>query len=337
MNDLITSTSDNFKPKTFWERPEGVTGQIVGVLLIAGGGFVLYHALPYIITLLQNTIYATLLGVVAVVLLFIVSDKRFWRLGKYMYMSAMRAITRMFVEIDPIGIMKNYVDELDARLTDMGKRITKLSGMIRECEQEIQQNKRAGEKHLKLMSAANKSNRKIEVALASREVGRIKEANLTYEDLLEKLRVLYRVLTKYQEVAEFLIKDMRSEIKVKERKREMMQQAHSAIASARAIIKGDPDARELFDMANEHLAADYAMKIGEIDDFARVSDSFMRSVDLQNGIYEAEALEMLSQWEHNAEAIVLGSSAPAPTPEAVERAQKQPATEAVQSINWFKS
>lgn len=332
MNDLITSTSDNFKPKSFWERPEGVTGQIFGVLLIAGGGYLLYQALPFIITLLKNTIYATLLGVVAVVLLFIVSDKRFWRLGKYLYMSAMRAITQVFVEIDPIGIMKNYVDELEGRLTDMGQRITKLSGMIRQCEQEIRENNSAGAQHLKMMSAAKSQGSRMDMALASREVGRIKEANLTYEDLLEKLRLLHRVLTKYQEVAEFLIKDMRSEIKIKERKREMMKQASSAIASARAIIKGDPDARELFDMANEHLAADYAMKIGEIDDFARVSDSFMRSVDLQNGIYETEAMDMLAKWESNAESIVLGNPRKL---EILERVDTTPASDTVKSINWF--
>lgn len=97
------------------------------------------------------------------VLLFIVSDKRFWRLGKYLYMSAMRAITQVFVEIDPIGIMKNYVDELEARLTDMGQRITKLSGMIRQCEQEIRENNSAGEKHLKMMSAAAEQARRYAV------------------------------------------------------------------------------------------------------------------------------------------------------------------------------
>ncbi|MGY0195226.1 hypothetical protein ACWA7J_09130 [Leptothrix sp. BB-4] len=335
MNDLFNANNGGLKPKSFWERPEGVTGQILGVLMMAGAAYVIYQALPFIIGLLRNTIYATLLGVVAVVLLFIVSDRRFWRLGKYLYMSAMRAITQVFVEIDPIGILKNHVGDLEFRLADMGRRITKLAGMIRECEQEIQQNKRAGDQHLKMMSAASKQGGKLEMALASREVGRIREVNLTYEDLLEKLRLLHRVLTKYQEVAQFLIADMRSEIKLKERKRDMMKQAHSAIASARTILKGDPDAREMFDLANEHLAADYAMKIGEIDDFARVSDGFMRSVDLQNGIYEAEAMELLTQWEQGAEAIVLGGAREIPAKPSL--ANNPASADAVKSIDWFKT
>lgn len=344
MNDLVPQ---NFKPKSFWERPEGVTGQIVGVAMVAGAGYLLYKALPYIITLLENTIYATLLGVVAVVLGFVVSDKRFWRLGKYMYMSLMRKITQIFVEIDPIGIMKNYVEELEGKLANMNTRIAKLSGMIRQCKEEISSNNKSRDGSMRLMSEAKKQNKTMDLALASREVGRMNDANLTYQDLLAKLELLYRVLTKYQEVSSFLIKDMKSEIKVKERKKEMMDNAYSAIKSAQAIINGDPDTRAMFDMANEYLAADYAMKIGEIEDFARMSDSFMRSVDLNNGIYEADAMQMLAEWEKNAESLVLGdtkrllieNNASDALPTSLTQVPRQgvhtgPSTD---GIDWFKS
>ncbi|WP_457282029.1 hypothetical protein [Polaromonas sp. P5_D5] len=335
----------NFKPKSFWERPEGVTGQIVGVSLIAGAGFLLYKALPYIITLLQNTIYAALLGVVVVVLGFIITDKRFWRLGKYMYMSLMRKITQVFVEIDPIGIMKNYVEELQDKLANMNTRIAKLSGMIRQCKEEIANNNKSRDGSLRLMSEAKKQNKTMDAALASREVGRMNDANLTYQDLLAKLELLYRVLAKYQEVSNFLIKDMQSEIKVKERKKEMMDNAHSAIKSAQAIINGDPDTRAMFDMANEYLAADYAMKIGEIEDFARMSDSFMRSVDLQNGVYEGDAMQMLAEWEKNAESLVLGDSkrlliennpSPGLPVNIVSSPQGVPVEARADGVDWFQ-
>lgn len=345
MNEI--TSSPNYKPLTFWERPEGVTGQIVGVGLIAGAGFLLYQALPYIITLLQNTIYATILGVVAVVLGFIVTDKRFWRLGSYIYQSIMRKITQIFVEIDPIGIMKNYVEELQGKLSNMNARIARLAGMIRQCKDEIESNNKVRDGNLKLMSQAKTQNKSMDAALASREVGRMTEANLTYQDLLAKLELLYRVLTKYQDVSNFLIKDMQGEIKVKQRKREMMNDAKSAIESAQAIINGDPDARQMFDMANEYLASDFAMKIGEIEDFARMSDGFMKSVDLQNGVYEAEAMQQLLEWEKNADSLVLGgekrlliennpSSSLPMTSTAMPAAVPAYQNKAVE-VDWFKS
>jgi hypothetical protein len=61
-------------------------------------------------------------------------------------------------------------------------------------------------------------------------------------------------------------------------------------------------------MASEYVAADYAVRIGEIDDFVRMSDTFMQSIDLQNGVYEQQAIELLADWERNADSIVLGDA-----------------------------
>src|SRR6266516_7313327 len=106
MNEHIPGVPSSFKPKSFWEKPEGVTGQIVAVSAIAGAGYVLYECLPKIITLLENTLYAGVLGVTAIAFAYVATDRRFWRLGAYLYQNSMRAITRLFVEIDPIGIMR---------------------------------------------------------------------------------------------------------------------------------------------------------------------------------------------------------------------------------------
>ena len=204
--------------------------------------------------------------------------------------------------------MKNYVEELRKKKANMGNRIARLSGMIRACKDEIAKNNQIKSGALGMVSEAKSKGLVLVAAAQSRRAGRMAEANLTSQDLLAKMELLYRVLCKYQEVAAFLIEDMTQEVDVKERKRAMAREAHSAIKSAMAILNGDDNARQLYDMASEYVAADYAMRIGEIDDFVRLSDSFIQSVDLQNGVYEQRALEMLSDWERNAESIVLGDS-----------------------------
>jgi len=305
MNDIIPT---DYKPRSFWERKEGITGQVVGVALVCGAGALLYRALPTIITLLENTIYAAILGVAAACLFFVITDKRFWRLGAWAYMSAMRRLTQVFVEIDPIGIMKNYIEDLKKKLADMNGRISRLSGMIRACKEEIRQNDQAKSGALGLVSEAKRKGLTMVAAAQSRKAGRMAEANLTYQDLLAKMELLHRVLVKYQEVSTFLIEDMTQEVSIKERKRAMAKQAYSAMKSAMAIIHGDPSARQLYDMANEYVAADYAMRIGEIEDFVRMSDTFMQSIDLRNGVYEQQAVELLADWEKNADSIVLGDA-----------------------------
>ncbi|MFJ2990429.1 hypothetical protein ACIPF8_21405 [Collimonas sp. NPDC087041] len=309
MNDMIPSVPKDYKPKTFWERPEGVTGQIVGVAAVAGLGFVVYKALPFIITLLQNAIYATILGVVAVALGFVVTDRRFWRLGSYMYQSAMRKITQIFVEIDPIGIMQNYVVDLEKKLANMTTRIASLRGMIRSCQDEIAKNEDIQKKSLMLLKEAKKQSNSIVIAEESRQAERMREANGTYQDLLNKMQLLYNVLIKYQEISKFLIKDISREIDVKKRKKQMSDNAYSAIQSAKSIINGDSDAKAMFDLADEYLANDYAMKIGEIEDFVRMSDTFVQTVNLQNGVYEANAMKLIEEWETRSDSILLGADA----------------------------
>jgi hypothetical protein len=307
MNDIVNQVGGKVRRKSFWERPEGVTGQIVAVAGVAGAGYALYHLLPAIVTLLQNTITACVLGAATVAVLYVLSDRRFWRLGSYLYQSAMRRITSLFVEIDPIGIMRSYADELEKKLAHMGTRIARLSGMIRACEEEIRKNEGIKNASLSMLREATRTGRTIVVAEESRQAGRMQEVNITYQDLLAKMKLLYTVLVKYQDISRFLIKDIRREIDVKQRRKQMTDAAHSAITSARSIINGDPDAKAMFDMANEYLANDYAMKIGEIEDFVRMSDSFVSTVDLQNGVYEANAMKMIEEWERRGDSILLGA------------------------------
>ena len=309
MNDLIPQVPRDYKPKTFWERPEGITGQIVAVAAVAAGGYGLYHLLPAIIRLLENVVYAALLGAAAVALVYVFTDKRFWRLGSYLYQSLMRKITQVFVEIDPIGIMQTYVADLEKKLGVMGTRIANLSGLIRACQDEIRKNERIKNQSLLMVKEATRTGKTLVVAEEARQAGRMQEANVTYQDLLAKMQLLYTVLVKYQEISRFLIKDIQREIDVKKRRKQMTDAAHSAIRAAKSIIKGDPDARAMFDLANEYLANDYAMKIGEIEDFMRMSDSFVSTIDLQNGVYESNAMKTIEEWERRGDSILLGADA----------------------------
>ena len=309
MKDQLNQRTGDYKPKTFWERPEGVTGQIVAVSIIAAGGFFLYQAMPFIITLLQNTLYAGALGVAAIAMAYVITDRRFWRLGSYLYQSLMRKITQYFVEIDPIGIMRIYVVDLEKKLANMDTRIASLSGMIRACQEEIKSNEGIKNASLMMVREASKAGKTIVVAEESRQAGRMQEANVTYQDLLSKMQLLYTVLVKYQDISTFMIKDISREIDVKTRRKQMTDAAYSAIKSAKSIINGDPDAKAMFDMANEFLANDYAMKIGEIEDFVRMSDSFVSTIDLQNGVYEGKAMQMIEEWERRGDSILLGADA----------------------------
>ena len=305
--------------KSFWKKPEGKTGMIVAGGVVVGGGILLYKALPFIITLLENTLYASLLGVAALVVTSPLWSSKMRALTSYMFRSAMRKVTGLFVEIDPIGILLNYVEDLKKSLRTMDGQIGNLRGQITGLERIIATNAAEAEKSLKLAGQAQKQGQKSAFVLQARKQGRLEQSNMTLQGLLNKMQALYKLMTKLRETSDVMVQDMESEVDVKTKERNAIRASYGAFTAALKVMRGDPDRRALFDQAMDHLADDYASKVGEIENFMDVSKGFIASVDLENGVFEEEALEKLNMLETRTEQFLLGPGQPRITiPEIVD-------------------
>lgn len=297
---------DNFKPKSFWERPEGTTGMLFGVLIAGGAGYLLYKLLPYIINILENTLHAVLLFVAVGVVLYVLLDPKFRNLVWFMYKSIMRFVTGMFVQIDPIGILKTYIESLQDNLTKMDKQIGSLRGQMRKLKDIINLNEKTMNDSLAMASQAREKGKQAQMVLKSRKAGRLQESNMKLGDLYKKMEILYRVLSKMYENSEILLEDIKDQVEVKKMERDAIRASHSAMRSALNIISGDKDKRMMFDQAMESIADDVSRKVGEMERFMELSANFMDSIDLQNGVYEEKGVEMLEKWEKEGISFLLG-------------------------------
>ncbi len=304
-------------PKTFWQRPEGVTGALFGAAILIGGGYLLYKALPTLIKLAENTLY--LAGILAALgaLLYVVFDPRMRNLIWFAYKSIMRSITGMFVTIDPIGILKSYVESLQDNLGKMSKQIGSLQGQMRQMQTLMETNTKDIETSMKLANQAQKLGQEPQVVLNTRKAARLQESNEKYNVLFKKMEMLKRVLSKMYENSEILLEDTKDQVKVKEQERKAIRTSHSAMRSAMNILSGDPDKRAMFDMAMDSINNDVANKVGEMERFMDMSSNFMNSIDLQNGVFEEEGMKMLEEWEQKSSLMLLDPSK-ARTAEKVE-------------------
>ncbi|MEL6656832.1 MAG: hypothetical protein AAFP77_07155 [Bacteroidota bacterium] len=294
----------DFKPKSFWQRPEGITGLLFLAALVAGGGYLLSTVNWGMI--FANTLY--LAGTLAAlgVIVYMVLDPKMRNLVSYIYKSIMRWITGIFVQVDPIGILKSYVEELQGNLRKMNKQISQLRAQMHKLKEIIVNNQREIKSNLQMASKAKASQKTNVMILKSRRAGRLKESNLKLEDLYKRMEVLYRVLTKMYENSQILSEDIKDQVAVKEQERKAIHASHSAMKSAMSIISGDPDKRAMFDMAMEAVTEDVASKVGEMERFMEVSSNFMNSIDLQQGVFEEEGLKMLEKWEKESTSLLLG-------------------------------
>ncbi|MCB0706233.1 MAG: hypothetical protein KDC34_13020 [Saprospiraceae bacterium] len=297
-----------FAKKSFWKRPEGVTGAVFLGGLILGGGFLLYTFGGVLIGLMQNVLWLSVMLVALAALVYIVLDPKARNLVWYMYQSVMRWITGIFVQIDPIGILKSYVDDLRDNLRKMSKQIGALRGQKRKLETLMEENQKEIDQNMKLASAAKRKGNESQVLLATRKAARLTESNEKYSSLNQKIGVLTRILEKMYQNSEILLEDTEDQVRLKEQERKAIRASHSAMRSAMSIISGDPDKRAMFDAALEHIADDLANKVGEMERFMEMSSSFMDSIDLQNGVFEEEGLKMLEQYEQQSNILLLGDN-----------------------------
>lgn len=324
---MLPAVPTNYKPKSFWNRPEGTTGMIMlalcGVLAVfAGNAF-----LPYLATffnLLAGTfnaaIAATLSGLALAAIVYVVLNKKVQTLVKYFFKSAMRFLTGLLVEIDPIGIMRGYISTLADKLNDLRDGKSRLSGEIRICKEKISKNaaeanhalKMAAEARNVAVSASSKGDQdqllsaKSQMGVNSNQHGRLIALNQRLEATLVKMEMLYRALVRYETAAANAIKDIKNEVDVREQERNMIRTSHRAMSSAMSILQGSGSEHELFEQAMEYTAEEYGRKLGEIEDFMDSTKTILDGIDLQNGVWQAEAMEKLTAFESKTESILLG-------------------------------
>lgn len=292
--------------KSFWKRPEGVAGTVFLGLLLAGIALLVFTNWAAIIAATQSVLYLTLILLVLSVIAYMIIDPAMRNLLSYMYRSIMRSVASMFITIDPIKVLKNYVSDLGESLNRMNRQINKLRQQMHLLKEQIQQNKRDIADNLDQASKARERNRRNVMILKSRKAGRLKESNMKLDDLLKRMEVLYKVLMRMYDNSYILKEDIEDQVNLKEKEREAIHASHSAMRSAMNIISGNKDKRYQFDQALEAIADDVSQKVGELEQFMEMSENFMQSIDLEKGVFEEEGMKMLEQWESEESSLLLG-------------------------------
>ena len=220
----------------------------------------------------------------------------------------MRKLTGWFVEIDPIGIMKSYIEKMQERREVVGATRDRLRGQIKVLDEKITKGQKQYEKSMSMAQLAKERGNQGVLTVESRQAMRVEQLNNeTYIPLKMQMEAHLRAANKYYEVTGTVIEDLKNEVQAQADRREMIMASHTMMKAAKAILHGGTDEREMFDHALEFVVQDYGMKLGEIESFIENSKPFVDSLDMQNGVYEAEALKRLQEWENKADSILLGS------------------------------
>jgi chromosome segregation ATPase len=238
----------------------------------------------------------------------------------------------------------------------MSQQISNVSGQIQYLKNVIDKNQAMANENMRLAAHAKKlatsssdQNEQLRMALQMKakanQAGRLQKSNLSYQQLLNKLQNIYDLLSKWSVHIDFYIEDTDNEVRQAEIEYKTINAAYRAYRTAVAVIKGNGDEKELYDQTMEKLAEEAGRKLGEMEDFQRLAQNFMDTIDLENGAVETEALEKLDAYEQKLltsgaqdTAFLLpgATAAPAPVPVSIAANSPAPAKSASDYGDMFK-
>lgn len=299
--------------RSFLSRTEGKVGAVVTVPAVVAAGVGLYYILPPLIVLFTNLIYFGALCGGSALVAYLLFNHRARMFASYLYRSFWRWVTNLFIPIDPIGILESYKEDAAESLEKMSEFIGTLRGQDDQLGQVIQRKVADKEHALKLASEARKrvdAGRDQEgsasdvLKIQGNQMGRLDKTLSRYGEMKAKIEQMLRVLDKRYRYTKLVFDDLTLDIENRKEERKVIQASWGAWSQSLKILRGDPDARALYDQTNEYLDDDYAEKMGQIKQGVLDMGGAIASMDLEEGVFQSEALRQLDEWEAQSQTLL---------------------------------
>jgi chromosome segregation ATPase len=195
-----------------------------------------------------------------------------------------------------------------AERDEMKARIGEVRGQIGVLERAIEKNRSSAEENLRQASLARRTaeaaatedealRRTLQVTVKANRAGRLEKQNVSYGQLLTKLRTVHDFLVRWSAGVDAYIEDAEDQVRQAEIERKTIHSAYRAFRAALQAIRGKAAEREIYDAAMEHLADDAGRKLGEMEAFQREARAFMDDMDVQRGVITEDALRRLDRFE----------------------------------------
>lgn len=298
--------------KSFWQKPEGKTGQLMIGGTVISGGLVLYMALPLMIVFFSNLIYASILGAIVFTGGAFLCNSRIRLLIKAAFQGTCKKITSIFIDISPLSILSSYIVKLKSDVKLLGEQIAEIGGHIINLDGVVKENTGQIQKNNGVVVRAKKAGENDIAQQKIRSSSRLQRSNDKLIPLRDKLRTMQTVLKKMLKNSNFLAADLEEEVKIVTRDSRAIGATEGAFKTATKILSGNSVGRSLFDETMDSMVNDYGMAMGRLDQLMETSQDYLKSLDFESGSANEDSFNLFQQLEAsddltNAKSVKLNS------------------------------
>ncbi|WP_341842618.1 hypothetical protein [Chitinophaga caseinilytica] len=288
----------NDKLKSYWNRPGGKFGVIIGIgILIAAA----YFIMPILLAVVWSTLNFGIALVCLGVFLYCVTHRKLRLAFFYFYEWLMKKLVGIVIELDPFLIAEDYIGDMEEQREKLYKQSVDVDAQKERIDLKIDEKEKDMAQLMSRAKAAQSNNMLPELGNATRHIARIKEYIQQLTPIRDNLAKIGDYLTKVHKNSGYMIEDARNELELKKDLYKSVSSGNKALTSALKIFNGDPEKKLLVEQSMEYLKEDIATKLSSMKKAINYSTDFMRSIDLDNATYELQGLQMLESFDPDKE------------------------------------
>lgn len=286
------------KLKSYWNRPGGKLGVLVGAGLLSVAA---YFLVPILTKIVWDMLHFGIALVCLGVFLWVVTNRKTRLAFFYLYNLVIKYTIGLIIELDPFVIAEDYINDmvkqrgkLEAQTADVVAQKEKLQLKIDEKQKE----------KLHLMDKAKVAKRNDmaqELGIAARQIARLEEYVKQVVPLRDNLDRIGQYLDKVFKNSGFLIEDAKNELELKKDLYKSVTAGNRALRSALKIFTGDPEKRLMVEQSMDYLKDDIAKKLAGMKQAINHSSDFMKSIDLENATFEESGIRFLETYDPDTE------------------------------------
>ena len=282
------------KIKSYWNRPGGKFGTIVGLGIL---GVIGYYVFPIATTIVWNTVNFAIACASAFLLYIVLSNKKLWMSFFYLYEILMKKLVGVVIELDPFIIAEDYIQDIVKERENLMKKTEEVDGQKEGIIAKISEKEREKKKQLNIAAQAQISKMPMEMANATRQVQRLDQFIQQLSPIRDNLQKIGDYLTAVHKNSGYMLDDMKNDLELKKDLYNSVTKGNNALKSALSIFNGDAEKKLMVEQSMDYLKDDIAGKLASMNKAISYSSDFMKSIDLENASYQAEGLQMLEEYK----------------------------------------
>lgn len=282
---------------SFWKRPEGKAGYLVGALLVGALAWFGVVVAPYLALALVNMYYLAALIVGGVVVVKFFTSATFWAL----FQIVSRQVASLVVDLDPVKIMEGFLafaksqrQKLVDAIGDVQAAEKNLAEQIRRNNNLVQQYRSQAQAGMQRYPDGTVPDDDLEVNGALENAASIENTNAELGQFREDLTLAVDDLKEACKRVDYEISTTQNSVNLERQRYAAAQAMGSAISKMRAVLDGG-GRRELYDMASERTRTIYNQKRAVLTTLVETSRHAAGSIDLQRKALRNQGLAQLRQ------------------------------------------